>query len=113
MAMPTRKYVKKTAPKFTTSDARRELAMQARGTGKKVGPKARARRLLAKTQGKTMAKAETAAAKRGGLMPVSAAAKKKAAAIAAAKKKDSAMASRKPAGVSRGKGGSSRRYGTR
>ena len=95
MAMPVKKTT--TKPKMSRSEAMREMAMQNRGTGKGVGPKARARRLLAKTQGKTMAKAETAAAKRGGSMPVSAAAKKKAAAAAVAKKKDAAMAGRKPA----------------
>lgn len=110
MALPIKKTAaKKTTvkPKMSRSEAMRELAMQSRGTGKGVGPKARARRILAKTQGKTVAKAETAAAKRGGSMPVSAAAKKKAASIAATKKKDKAMAGRKPASVVR-RGGSSR-----
>lgn len=92
-------------PKMSKSETMRELAMQNRGTGKGIGAKARARRLLAKTAGKTVAKKETAATKRGASMPVSPAAKKKAAATAAAKKKDTAMAKRKPAakipGISR------------
>lgn len=105
MAMPVKKTT--TKPKMSRTEAMRELAMQSRGTGKGVGPKARARRLLAKTQGKAAAKAETAMQKRGGSMPVSAAAKKKAASIAAAKKKDKAMTGRKPAGKTRTGGGGS------
>ena len=48
---------------------KRELAMQARGTGKnagkKVGPKATAQRIAAKRVGKTTKKQELAMAKRG------------------------------------------------
>jgi hypothetical protein len=43
--------------------------MQARATGKKVGPKARAQRLAAKQYGKSIKKQEKAAAKRGGSKP--------------------------------------------
>ena len=71
MAMPIRK-TKKTKdgkPKQSVSDTKRELAMQARATGKKVGPKARAQRLAAKGLGKTIKKEDKAAAKRGGLKP--------------------------------------------
>ena len=71
MAMPIRK-TKKTKdgkPKQSVSDTKRELAMQARATGKKVGPKGRAQRLAAKGLGKTTKKQDKAAAKRGGLKP--------------------------------------------
>ena len=68
----------KVAKKATASDAgkskkyrpsasmtKRELAMQNRGTGKKVGPKATAQRMAAKRVGKTTKKQELAMAKRG------------------------------------------------
>lgn len=54
---------------MTASEAKRELAMQARGTGKKVGAKATAQRIAAKRFGKTEKKREVAAAKRGGTKP--------------------------------------------
>jgi hypothetical protein len=72
MAMPIRRTKKtkdKPGPKQSVSDTKRELAMQARATGKKVGPKARAQRLAAKGLGKTIKKEDKAAAKRGGLKP--------------------------------------------
>lgn len=55
--------------KISTSEAKRELAMQNRGTGKKVGAKATAQRITAKKFGKTEKKREVAAAKRGGTKP--------------------------------------------
>jgi hypothetical protein len=79
MAMPIRKTKKTTdkpGPKQSVSDTKRELAMQARGTGKKVGPKARAQRLAAKQYGKTIKKQEVAAMKRGGTKPEKAGVKK-------------------------------------
>lgn len=72
MAMPIRKTKKTTdkpGPKQSVSETKRELAMQARGTGKKVGPKARAQRLAAKQYGKSTKKQEVAMAKRGGTKP--------------------------------------------
>ena len=72
MAMPIRKTKKTTdkpGPKQSVSETKRELAMQARGTGKKVGPKARAQRLAAKQYGKTEKKRDVAMAKRGGSKP--------------------------------------------
>ena len=44
---------------------KRELAMQERGTGKKVGPKARASRMLAKRSDKSTKRQEIAQRKRG------------------------------------------------
>lgn len=72
MGMPIRRTKKtkdKPGPRQSVSDTKRELAMQARGTGKKVGPKATAQRLAAKGLGKTIKKEDKAAAKRGGLKP--------------------------------------------
>jgi hypothetical protein len=60
---------KTTKPRPSAADVKRELAMQARGSGKnagkKVGPKATARRLLAKRSDKSTARQETAMMKRG------------------------------------------------
>lgn len=82
MGMPIRKTKKtdeKPGPKQSVSDTKRELAMQARGTGKKVGPKARAQRLAAKQYGKStkkqevaMSKRESAKPRKAGVKPVSA-----------------------------------------
>jgi hypothetical protein len=83
MAMPirrTKKTDEKPGPKQSVSDTKRELAMQARGSGKnagkRVGPKARAQRLAAKQYGKSIKKQEVAAAKRGGTKPEKAGVKK-------------------------------------
>jgi hypothetical protein len=72
MGMPIRKTKKTTdkpGPKQSVSDTKRELAMQARATGKKVGPKATAQRMAAKQYGKSIKKQDKAAAKRGGSKP--------------------------------------------
>jgi hypothetical protein len=69
MGMPIRKTKKTTdkpGPKQSVSETKRELAMQNRSTGKKIGPKARAQRLAAKGLGKSVKYQEKAAAKRGG-----------------------------------------------
>ena len=79
MAMPirrTKKTDEKPGPKQSVSETKRELAMQARATGKKVGPKARAGRMAAKQYGKTIKKQEIAARKRGGTKPQKAGVKK-------------------------------------
>lgn len=49
----------------SASMVKQELAAQNRGTGKKVGPKARSQRVTAKRVGKSVKKQELAMAKRG------------------------------------------------
>lgn len=56
---------KTTKYRMSASESKRELAMQKRGTGKKVGPKATAQRIAAKRVGKSIKKQEVAMAKRG------------------------------------------------
>ena len=56
---------KTTKYRMSASESKRELAMQKRGTGKKVGPKAAAQRVAAKRVGKSIKKQELAMAKRG------------------------------------------------
>jgi hypothetical protein len=51
---------------MSASMAKQELAAQNRGTGKKVGPKARAGRILAKRSDKSTKRQEVAMIKRGG-----------------------------------------------
>ena len=69
--MPIRKTkkTKDAKPKQSVSDTKRELAMQNRATGKRVGPKATVQRMTAKQHGKSVKYQEKAAAKRGGTKP--------------------------------------------
>ena len=53
----------------SASMVKQELAAQNRGTGKKIGPKAREQRMSAKRVGKTIKRQETAMQKRGGTKP--------------------------------------------
>jgi hypothetical protein len=67
MAMPIRNTKKiKKDPMTSTSEAKRERTAQDRSTGKKIGPKAYAQRVMAKRAGKTTKKQELAASRRGG-----------------------------------------------
>ena len=52
-------------PRPSASAVKQELAAQNRGTGKKIGPKARAQRLLALRSSKSTKKQELAQQKRG------------------------------------------------